>query len=127
MQVGLYESGEVGDDPYGDIILKEDTKNCGTSADIFRSTAQRSYQEGETRPSCESDDIDIGNTHPNLVDANDDGIPDYLEAIIENDDPEDIKQYAENALADLFEDTDNDGVPDSDDSMDRTDSATDFM
>jgi len=45
MQVGLYESGEVGDDIYGDIILKEDEKNCGLEAKIFRSTDVRSYVE----------------------------------------------------------------------------------
>jgi len=45
MQVGLYEEGEVGDDIYGDIILKEDSKNCGGAADIYRSTGVREYQE----------------------------------------------------------------------------------
>ena len=45
IQVGLYEKAEVGDDIYGDIILKKDEKNCGKEADIFRSIAVRSYQE----------------------------------------------------------------------------------
>lgn len=45
IQVGLYETGEVGDDIYGDIILKKDAKNCGKEADIFRSLAVRSYQK----------------------------------------------------------------------------------
>lgn len=87
----------------------------------------RSYQNGTTTPSCESADIDIGNTHPNLVDSDDDGVPDYLQSIIDNEDPEEIQRYAETALSELHTDTDGDGIPDSDDSMDQTSSAIDFM
>lgn len=67
--------------------------------------------------------MNIGNRHPNLVDVNGDGVPDYLENIIKNEDPEAIKSYADSVLSDLHIDTDSDGIPDSDDSMDRTDSA----
>ena len=127
MQVGLFEEGELWDDPYGDIILKENGKNCWEVADIFRSSDVRIYTEGLTTPSCDSADIDIGNTHPNLVDANDDGVPDYLETLIDTEDSQAIQEYSQNALDALHIDSDDDGIPDSDDSMDRTNSATDFM
>lgn len=102
IQVGLYEAGEVGDDIYGDIILKKDAKNCGKEADIFRSTAIRSYLAGKTVPTCEADAVDIGNTFPELTDADDDGVPDYLQDLIdENASEQALEDYGESILEDL--------------------------
>lgn len=38
---GLYEKGEVGDDVWGDVIIKPNNKNCGDDIDIYRSVAER--------------------------------------------------------------------------------------
>jgi uncharacterized repeat protein (TIGR01451 family) len=128
IQIGLYETGEVGDDTYGDIILKEDEKNCGKEADIFRSIAVRNYQKWKTTPSCDADVVDLSNTFPDLIDADEDGMPDYLQTLLSDEVTEDqIQDYSEEILEDLWVDSDSDGVPDTDDSMDNTDSATDFM
>lgn len=46
IDVGLFESGEVGNDAYGDILVKDNHKNCsGTPHTLYRSTAKRSYQK----------------------------------------------------------------------------------
>ncbi|NDK10028.1 VCBS repeat-containing protein [Candidatus Gracilibacteria bacterium] len=138
MQVGLYEKGELGDDIYGDIILKKDEKNCGKTADIFRSTAVRSYQAGTVEPTCDEDALDVGNNFPELEDADQDGIPDYMQTILEstktlssNPDNEaaneELVKYANQALANLTKDSDNDGISDRDDNMDSSDSQSDFM
>jgi len=136
IQVGLYEGWEVGDDIYGDIIVKEDNTNCWQEADIYRSVAVRSYEKWLTEPICNESDIDIWNTFPELRDDNSNGIPDYLETlltedvdgnIVPTDDTLALQEYAARTLADLTTDSDNDGIPDSDDSAPNTDSATDFM
>lgn len=59
IQVGLFESGEVGDDDFGDIILKESEQNCGREAKIFRSSAARSYVEAMTEPVCDQNAIEV--------------------------------------------------------------------
>lgn len=127
LQIGLHEDGEVGDDLYGDIIIKEENTNCGAVADIYRSTAPRSYQEGITSPSCEFSDIDIGNTFPELTDSDGNGVPDYLQDLLAADDIESIKEYADEANMERNKDSDSDGIPDRDDAMDNTNGATDFM
>jgi uncharacterized repeat protein (TIGR01451 family) len=143
MQVWLYEQGEVWDDIYGDIILKDDEKNCGKQADIYRSTAVRSYSAGTTVPSCEESDIDVGNNFPELSDEDGNGVPDYLDNLLDaessitgqvvggtdpvSDDFQTVLNYGEEILEEMWLDSDGDGIPDSDDTMDNTDSATDFM
>jgi uncharacterized repeat protein (TIGR01451 family) len=143
MQVWLYEAWEVGDDIYGDIILKEDQQNCWKQADIYRSTAVRSYSAGTTVPNCESADIEVGNSFPELTDEDGNGVPDYLDSLLaaesnildESHDGEDsvsdelqtVLDYGSEIIQELWHDSDGDGIPDRDDTMDSTDSATDFM
>jgi len=130
LQVWLYETWEVWDDIYGDIILKEDDKNCWTEAKIYRSTAVRSYLEWITNPVCDESQVDIGNTFPQLTDDNNNGVPDYLDDLLEAEslgDESAIQDYSVEALDSLLEDTDNDGIPDQDDSLDNTHSAENFM
>jgi len=40
--------------------LKEDEQNCGRQADIYRSTAVRSYEGGTIVPECRESDIELG-------------------------------------------------------------------
>lgn len=136
IQVWLYEDGEVGDDIYGDIIVKDDDKNCWSEADIYRSTSQRWYERGLTTPVCSAADIDVGNSFPELVDLDNNGIPDYLETLLETDSEGNIvptgdfgaiEDYSTDILWGLAVDTDGDGIPDSDDSLSNTDAGSDFM
>jgi len=139
MQVGLYEKWEVWDDIYGDIILKDDEKNCGREADIYRSLAPRSYQSGTTFPECRESDIELWPDAPNVEDLDGDGIPDYITELLNASESRDsdweipaedlarIRDYGDEVMRELWLDSDGDGIPDSDDSMDNTDSATDFM
>jgi len=136
IQVGLYEAWELGDDVYGDILIKDDYENCWWEADIYRSTAVRSYEKWVTAPSCNEADVDIWNNFPELDDDNNNGIPDYLENLLEEDaqwnivptsDNAALQDYANEVLDDFRTDSDGDGIPDDDDSAPNTDSATDFM
>ena len=45
IMAGLFENGEVGDDPYGDIIVKPNNKNCGEEVDIYRSVGPKEYEK----------------------------------------------------------------------------------
>jgi len=119
MQVGLYETGELWDDIYGDIILKEDEKNCGKEAKIYRSTDTRSYIEWTTVPSCETSDVEVWNTFPDLVDDDNNGIPDYLDTLLQEDvngnlvptsNTDAISDYSSSVLNDLFEDSDGEQI-----------------
>jgi len=47
--------------------------------------------------------------------------------IVPTNDTAALQNYASDVLADLSNDTDGDGIPDSDDSAPNTDSAVDFM
>lgn len=138
LQVGLYEDGEIWDDIYGDIILKDDEKNCWNQADIYRSIAPRSYESWTTVPECKASDIEVWSQFGDVEDLDWDGIPDYIQDLLSasettnpswmsDDDLERIKEYGDEILSELGLDSDNDGIPDSDDSMDNTSSATDFM
>jgi len=103
MQVGIYEQWEPGFDIYGDIILKDSDTNCWQIADIFRSIAVREYLKWETVPRCDNDALDIGNTFPGLLDANNSWVPDYLEEILSLNQIEDIQAYSREALEEFFD------------------------
>ncbi len=71
-----------------------------------------------------------------MTDEDNNGVPDYLDRlliedasgnIIPTDDASVLQDHARASLDTLQVDTDNDGIPDSDDAMDTHDSATDFM
>lgn len=89
-----------------------------------------------TVPVCDESQIDIGNTFPELTDEDRNGVPDYLDNLLIEDsngytiptnDTTAIQEYSQDALDDMSTDTDGDSIPDSDDAMDNTDSASDFM
>lgn len=48
-------------------------------------------------------------------------------SLVPVDDTKKIQDHATKSLNDLYLDTDKDGIPDTDDAMDNTSSATDFM
>ncbi|MFK7780230.1 MAG: VCBS repeat-containing protein, partial [Candidatus Gracilibacteria bacterium] len=82
IDVGLFENGEIGDDKYGDILLKEDNKNCGDTIDMFRSLEQissRSYEKGIIVPTCDADKIELPDElTQNSLDVDGNGVPDYI-------------------------------------------------
>lgn len=43
----------------------------------------RSYSAGTTVPSCEESDIDVGNNFPELSDEDGNGVPDYLDNLLD--------------------------------------------
>lgn len=65
---------------------------------------------------------------PELTDTDNNGTPDYLQTLISPSvSDEAVQDYADQALEELGVDSDGDSIPDADDTMDNTDSATDFM
>lgn len=141
MQVWLYEDGEIWDDIYGDIILKESDENCWKQADIYRSTDVREYLAGTTVPSCDDNALDISNEYPELTDINNNGVPDYLDTLLDSSensssdtqnfedsaDFERLQEYGEEIRQELWQDSDGDWIPDRDDNSDTIDNATDFL
>jgi hypothetical protein len=74
MIVGKLETGEIGDDIYGDVGFDAKT-TCGASMTMWRSTAVRTYQRGvrDFRTADIPDDMRMY-----FSDADADGIPDYM-------------------------------------------------
>lgn len=110
IQVWLFETGELWDDIYGDIIVKANEKNCGQKIDIYRSSASRMYERWEKQLTCEGWDTN--------ADKNNNGIKDELEELLDaekNNDTEALTQFAKDALNKLTLDSDNDGIPDDED------------
>lgn len=127
IQVGLFEEGELGDDIYGDIILKPDHFNCGDEADIYTSVSERSYVEGITNPVCDENTQRLpDDLTRNTIDTNGNGVPDYIDDLVNNED--DRLEYAESILEEFHQDSDNDGIPDRDDRLPKTnDDDTDIL
>ena len=128
IQVGLFEEWELGDDVYGDIILKPDNLNCWKEADIYTSVSTRSYTEGKTTPTCDEDKLALpDNIAQNAIDEDNNGIPDYIDALTSWT-SENLANYSQWILDELYQDSDGDGVPDSMDPFPNTDeNSEDFM
>lgn len=110
IQVWLFETGELWDDVYWDIIVKANEKNCGQKIDIYRSSASRMYERWEKQLTCEWWDTN--------ADKNNNGIKDELEDLIDaekNNDIDALTEFAKDALNNLTLDSDNDGIPDDED------------
>ncbi|MDA7494851.1 hypothetical protein N8455_00755, partial [Candidatus Gracilibacteria bacterium] len=125
LQVGLFEEGEIGDDNYGDIFYSTSEENCGQTKMLFRSgEAMRTYVKGTKAPKCNESNIGLPEEiAPNAIDNDNNGVPDYIDELV-NGDVDTLKEYSETALAELFSDSDGDGLPDNED---NTDSSSDFM
>lgn len=112
IRVWLFEEWEEGDDKYWDIIVSLSDKNCAEELDIFRSIWIRDYEKWTKSPKCENVELPE-NLKQNIFDADWNWIPDYIEQMTSD---EDLKsEYVENALENLYRDTDNDWIPDDED------------
>jgi hypothetical protein len=116
LQVWLFEEGEAWDDPYGDIVVKPNEKNCWDIENIYRSTGGRSYQKWEKQPSCSwSNQVTPSSDYS---DTNNNNIPDYIDNLLTWN-QQAIADYADKSKETLFKDSDGDGIPDSEDSIDN--------
>ncbi|MCD5380636.1 VCBS repeat-containing protein, partial [Candidatus Gracilibacteria bacterium] len=116
IKLGLFEEGTAGDDLYGDIIIKADNQNCSQDVDIFKSLdALREYSEKEkTAPKCDPEKLKLpGDLDKNNVDLDQNGVPDYIDAI--TDDLDKQKDFANDTFDEMQEDRDGDGIPDHED------------
>jgi len=102
LQVWLFEDGELWDDSYGDIIVKQDNKNCSNPVEIFRSQTARSYVKWMRSPTCDSDAVALPDEiEKNSTDLNENGIPDYIDDLSDTEDLETLQEFAETSLAEV--------------------------
>ena len=121
LQVGDFEVWNVGQDLFGDILLKESEENCGQEAIIYNSTWERSYAKWWSAPNCDTSKLELpGNLSDTAIDENGNGVPDYIDNL--NSGWDDVVQgYMQGLLNDFNVDTDSDGIPDRDDSAPNID------
>ncbi len=116
IKVWLFEEWTVGDDLYWDIIIKADNQNCSQDVDIFKSLdTLREYSEKEkTAPKCDPEKLKLpGDLDQNSVDLDQNGVPDYIDAI--TDDLDKQKDFANDTFDEMQEDRDWDWIPDHED------------
>ncbi len=132
IEAWLFESGEVGDDNYGDVRVRQSEYNCWDDAEVYRSEWSKEYSLAQSQTSCE-EGHDMWEEYSQFQDSNQNDIPDYLEGvlttdqngtIIPSDDQEALNEYIQQVSVDMFQDSDGDGIMDSDDSMDNTPSSS---
>lgn len=125
MQVWLFETWEDWDDNYWDIILKDNNENCWEAVGIFRSVSTRLYNKWTKSASCD-ESVLPEEISQNNIDSDWDWIPDYIEDLFPSDNMSDeelaeysqnLSNYSDGQLSDLFKDSDGDGIPDDEDSF----------
>ncbi|MDD2870584.1 MAG: VCBS repeat-containing protein [Candidatus Gracilibacteria bacterium] len=125
LQVGLFENGEIGDDKYGDIILKPDNKNCSDAIEIYRSTNPKTYEKGTKAPTCDEEKIKLpSHIEQNTFDSDGNGVPDYIDKLTKPENIDQAKQYSKEKLAEIYKDNDSDGLPNEEDNFDMDGSIT---
>lgn len=121
MTVGLLEKNEVGDDIYGDIALSPNNM-CGGSLIMWRSVPPftplaRNYEKGTKTFADHS--VLPDELKQNTVDADKNGIPDYIDGLIKSGSGGDttlLQQYSEHQLEQYNIDTNGNKIPDRGDS-----------
>lgn len=94
--VWLYEKGEVWDDKYWDIILKEDNQNCSNPVEIYRSISAKGYQKWIKEPICNEDKIKLPDVlEKNKIDLDWNWIPDYIDELSDPANQSKMKEYSE--------------------------------
>lgn len=105
---------------HGDIIFKDKDETCGQEVWLYKSIAIRDYEKTIHAPSCE-------NTLPdeiadNAVDTDGNGVPDYIDALINGTGAQNIdnlQDYAEEHLDDFNSDVSGDEDEDFMNSLDK--------
>lgn len=103
-----------------DIIFKDKNETCGQEVWLYKSIAKRDYEKTIHAPSCE-------NTLPeeiedNAVDTDGNGIPDYIDALINGtgaENIENLQNYAEEHLNDFNSDVESGDDEDFMNSLDK--------
>ncbi len=128
LEVWHFEKWELWEDIYWDVIIKPDDKNCSNPVDIFRSLWYRSYgSRSKKEPTCDEDKIQLpSEIAKNVEDADGNWVPDYidnltsrgsLEELTDTSKTSDIQDFAQEHLEEMNTDSDNDWVPDGEDSF----------
>ncbi|MDP2089997.1 MAG: FG-GAP-like repeat-containing protein [Candidatus Gracilibacteria bacterium] len=126
LEVGLFETGELGDDIYGDIILKPNNQNCSNPLEIYRSgLVARTYEKGTKTPVCdEQKSILPPEIEQNTFDADGNGVPDYIDKLTNTNDTNELQKYSKQKLSEINLDSDYDGIPNDEDNFNMDGSIT---
>lgn len=87
---------------HGDIIFKDKDENCGKEVGLYKSIAKRDYVKDVHAPSCENNLPD--DVAENAIDADGNGIPDYIDNLLNASqwwNIDDLEQYAKENLDQL--------------------------
>ena len=105
INVWLFEDGELWDDLFWDIIFSADSENCSQTVDIFRSVAEREYEQWTKIPECSENKIVLPDgISDNTLDENWNWIPDYIDELTEGAiswDNSSLEAYADEQLESL--------------------------
>jgi hypothetical protein len=107
LQVWLFESDELGDDNFWDIIVKANNQNCGWDVTIFRSQSYKTYNKWIKTPTYDKNATKLPKQiEKNAKDDNKNNIPDYIDDLLGNFglNNDVIKDFAKNLLIDLIKD-----------------------
>lgn len=115
LEVWLFETGELWDDVYWDVVIKSDNKNCSNPVDMYRSIGQKAYTKTLKEPICDENSIKLPEElEKNSFDSDWNGVPDYIDDLLTDDAK--AKEYAEEQLSKSYNDSDKDWIPDNEDS-----------
>lgn len=123
IDVWLFENWEVWDDSYGDILVKKDNQNCSNPVEIIRSLwidnpvqNTRLYQKWTKSPTCDEDKVKLPpELEQNTIDVDWNWIPDYIDELSNPNNTSWLQEYANEQLSLMYNDKDNDWVPDDED------------
>lgn len=117
LDVWLYETWEVGDDKFWDIILKPDNQNCSNPIEIYRSwNTSRTYEKWSKAPTCDEKKNKLPpEIEKNTFDSDWNWVPDYIDKLSKPENIDDLKKYSKEKLGEINKDSDYDWIPDNED------------
>jgi len=116
LEVWQFETWEVWNDLYWDIIVKPNNQNCSDATELYRSTNTRLYLKWTKAPVCDESKLKLPDElWRNLEDENKNSVPDYIDRMTNPDDTSELLDFSEKELDSMNEDDDNDGIPNDED------------
>ena len=110
---------------HSDIIYKDKNENCWEKVILYKSINTRNYQKDAKNYTCENKLPD--NIAKNTIDKDKNWVPDYIDELIDGKNEDAQKNYSDSSLSDLAKDSDNDWIPDREDTSTNFHDDDDFM
>ena len=122
IKLWLFERDEPeNDDLFWDIVIKVNDEYCWDTVDIYRSSDEngwKPYVLWRKTPVCDEDKIALPDElEQNTIDEDWNWVPDYIDLLSNTDSPTASQEYANEQLAAMNVDSDNDWIPDPEDNF----------